>query len=103
MTLGDLETIGRENLPIIILLVNDSAYGNIRQEELYKMGENRYTGVDFPDIDYLEVAKVLGVDGCIVRKAEEIPDAFKAARESGKPYMVEVKLDGSYSVWPEAF
>lgn len=103
MTLGDLETIGREKLPIIILLVNDSAYGNIRQEELYKMGENRYTGVDFPDIDYLEVAKVLGVDGCIVRKAEEIPDAFKAARESGKPYMVEVKLDGSYSVWPEAF
>ena len=103
MTLGELETIGREKLPIIILLVNDSAYGNIRQEELYKMGVNRYTGVDFPDIDYLNVAKALGVDGCIVRKASEIPAAFARARNSGKPFMVEVKLDGSYTVWPEAF
>ena len=33
MTLGDLETIAREGLPIIVLLVNDSAYGNIKQEE----------------------------------------------------------------------
>lgn len=103
MTLGELETIGREKLPVIILLVNDSAYGNIRQEELYKMGGNRYTGVDFPDIDYLDVARALGVDGCIVRKASEIPAAFESARSSGKPFMIEVKLDGSYTVWPEAF
>lgn len=103
MQLGDLETIGREKLPIIILLVNDSAYGNIRQEELYLMGENRYTGVDFPKIDYVDVAKALGVDGCIVTRASEVPGAFDQARNSGKPFMVEVKLDGSYSVWPEAF
>ena len=75
-----------KKLPIIILLVNDSAYGNIRQEELYKMGVNRYTGVDFPDIDYLNVAKALGVDGCIVRKASEIPAAFARARNSGKTF-----------------
>ncbi len=102
MTLGDLETIGREGLPIIVLLVNDSAYGNIKQEELFKMGEGRYTGVDFPDIDYVKVAEVLGLDGMVIRKASELKDAFAAARASGKPYMIEVKLDGNFTVWPEA-
>lgn len=103
MTLGDLETIGREQLGIIILLFNDNAFGNIKQEELYKMGEGRYTGVDFLGCDYVDVAKVFGIEGSIVRKAAELPDAFEAARKCGKPYMIEVKLDGSYSVWPEAF
>ena len=102
MTLGELETIGREGLPIIILLVNDSAYGNIKQEELFKMGEGRYTGVQFADIDYIKIGEVLGVDGTIVRKASELKTAFDTARRSGKPHMIEVKLDGSFTVWPEA-
>lgn len=102
MTLGELETISREELPIIVLLVNDSAYGNIKQEERYKMGEDRYIGVDFPDIDYVKIAEAFGFDGNIVRRARELPAAFEAARKSKKPYMIEVKLDGAYTVWPEA-
>ena len=102
MSLGELETIGREGLPIIIILENDSAYGNIKQEELFKMGENRYIGVDFKDYNYIDVAKVFNIDGCIVTKASQIGDAIIAARKANKPYMIEVKLDGSYTVWPEA-
>ncbi|HHV11495.1 MAG TPA: thiamine pyrophosphate-binding protein [Clostridiales bacterium] len=102
MSLGDLETIGREELPIIVIVLNDSAYGNIRQEELYKMGNNRYIGVDFKDYDYLNVAKEFGFEGMIVTKASQIKEAMEAARQSGRPYMIEVKLDGSFTVWPEA-
>lgn len=102
MTLGDLETISREKLNIIVVLVNDSAFGNIKQEELYKMGEGRYTGVDFPDIDYARIAEVFGFDTCIVHKATEIHEAFEKARKTSKPFMIEIKLDGKYTVWPEA-
>ena len=45
MTLGELESIAREKLAVTVLLVNDSAFGNIKQEELFKMGEGRYIGV----------------------------------------------------------
>lgn len=103
MTMGDLETASRENLNIILLLVNDCAFGNIKQEELFKAGEPRYIGVEFPDIDYVKVAKDLGWEGTIVKKASELPNAFAEARKSNRPFMIEVKLDGSYSVWPEAF
>ena len=102
MTLGELESIAREKLAVTVLLVNDSAFGNIKQEELFKMGEGRYIGVEFPDYDYLSVAKAFGFDGCIVTKASQIPAAMEAARKSGGPYMIEVKLDGSFTVWPEA-
>lgn len=103
MTLAELETAAREKLPVIMVVVNDDAYGNIRQEELFKTGKPRYIGVDFMEVDYVDVAKALGCDGIIVRKAEELPLAFEKARASEKPYMIEVKLDGSFTVWPEAF
>ncbi|MBE6906972.1 MAG: thiamine pyrophosphate-binding protein [Ruminococcaceae bacterium] len=103
MTMGDLETAAREKLPIIILLVNDNAYGNIKQEELFKTGKERYTGVEFTDRDYVDAAKSLGCDGTIVRKATELTVAFEKARASECPFLIEVKLDGSYSVWPECF
>ena len=102
MTLGELESIAREKLADTVLLVNDSAFGNIKQEELFKMGEGRYIGVEFPDYDYLSIAKAFGFDGCIVTKASQIPAAMEAARRSDGPYMIEVKLDGSFTVWPEA-
>lgn len=103
MTLAELETMAREKLLVIILVVNDDAYGNIRQEELFKAGKPRYIGVDFTNVDYVNVAKALGCDGTIVRTARELPDAFEKARKSNCPYMIEVKLDGSFTVWPEAF
>ena len=103
MTMGDLETAAREELPIIVLLVNDNAYGNIKQEELFKTGEERYIGVEFTERDYVDTAKSLGCDGVIVRKATELAAAFEKARAGKGPFMIEVKLDGSYTVWPECF
>lgn len=103
MTLGELETISREKLHVIVILVNDDAYGNIKQEEKFKTGTENYIGVEFPSIDYVKVAEALGYNGTIVRKASEIPQAMEAARASDKPFMVEVKLDGSYTVWPSCF
>ncbi len=103
MTLGELETISREKLHVIVILVNDDAYGNIKQEEKFKTGTENYIGVEFPSIDYVRVAEALGYNGTIVRKASEIPQAMEAARASDKPFMIEVKLDGSYTVWPSCF
>ena len=103
MTLGELETISREKLHVIVILVNDDAYGNIKQEEKFKTGTENYIGVEFPSIDYVKVAEALGYNGAIVRKASEIPQAMEAARASDKPFMIEVKLDGSYTVWPSCF
>ena len=103
MTLGELETMSREKLHIIVLLVNDNAFGNIKQEEKFKTGTENYTGVEFPEINYVDAAKALGVDGTVVTKAEQLPVAMAQARNARGPFMIEVKLDGSYTVWPSCF
>lgn len=103
MTLGELETMSREKLNIIVLLVNDSAFGNIKQEEKFKTGTENYIGVEFSDIDYVNVAKALGFGGTIVHKAAELPAAMEMARSHEGPFVIEVKLDGSYTVWPSCF
>ncbi len=103
MTLGDLDTVARFGKKLIIIVFNDNAYGNIKQEELFKFGEGHYTGVDLSDINYAEVAKKMGMDGETISKAAELKNAFENARKEERPYMIEVVFDGSYTIWPEAF
>lgn len=104
MTLGDLESIGRFTSNVIVVVLNDHAYGNIKQEELFKFGEGHYTGVDLPKhIEYAQVAKALGMGGETIHAAKDIPTAFANARAYNGSYMIEIDFDGSYTIWPEAF
>ena len=104
MTMADIETAARCNLPIFIFLMNDTAFGNIRQEEKYLFGD-RYNGVEFSDVDYVELAKAMGCEAQRINKASELKDAILAARESKsqKPRLFDIRINGDISVWPEAF
>src|SRR5699024_5570960 len=57
MTLGELETIVREKIPACMVIFNDCAYGNIRQEQDHLFGEGRHIGVNFTDTDFAAVAE----------------------------------------------
>ena len=105
MTLGDLETVAKySSKNHIIVVLNDHAYGNIKQEIEFKFGKNMEYGVDLKeDVHYSEVAKAFGIGTCVVEKAEDIPAAFEKAREFNGPFMIEIEFDGSYNIWPEAF
>lgn len=104
MTLGDLETVARFTRHMTVVVLNDHAYGNIKQEELFKFGEGHYYGVDlYRPADYAAVAKAFGLGAEKVSSAEEIVDAIKRARAHDGSYLIEVEFDGSYSIWPEAF
>lgn len=52
---------GQANVTVLVL--NDRAYRNIKQKQLWKWGAPRYIGVDFTDAHYAEVARGLGCDG----------------------------------------
>ena len=103
MELGELETLSRLGLKVIILLLNDAAYGNIKQEEIHKFGPGRCSGVDLSRMDYSAVARAMGCAGLSVSRACELPAALARARETDGPVLINVAFDGSYSVWPEAF
>jgi thiamine pyrophosphate-dependent acetolactate synthase large subunit-like protein len=98
MTVGDLETLVREQLPVCVVVMNDSGYGNIRQEQLMKFGD-RTIGVDFGDVNFATVASGFGVDGRRVTSAAELTEAVRDVLASGRPGLVDAVIDPKVSVW----
>ncbi|XUY25922.1 thiamine pyrophosphate-binding protein [Agrobacterium sp. rho-8.1] len=85
-------TAVRYGLPIITVLVNNGTYGTIRmhQEREYP---GRVSGTDLVNPDFVAFAKAYGGHGELVEKTEDFGPAYERARASGKPAIIEVKLD----------
>jgi acetolactate synthase-1/2/3 large subunit len=88
----EFATAIRYNLPIITLVINNSMYGTIRmhQEREYP---GRVSATDLTNPDFAALAKAYGGHGETVEKTEDFAPAFLRARASGKPAIIEIKLD----------
>ncbi|RWR13637.1 thiamine pyrophosphate-binding protein [Siminovitchia fortis] len=92
MTMVELETAVRSNLPVIAIVVNNNMYGTIRAHQ-EKHFPNRVMATPLTNPDFAAVARQFGCDGETVRKNEEFKPAFKRALQSGKPFVIEIKTD----------
>ena len=92
MTGQELATAVQYNANIIVLVGNNSMYGTIRlhQERDYP---GRISGTDLVNPDFAEYARAFGAHGEIVEKTEDFAPAFKAAVKSGKPAVIEIRID----------
>jgi acetolactate synthase-1/2/3 large subunit len=98
MTMGELETVVRESLAVCIVIMNDLAYGNIRQEELVYYGD-RLIGVDFVDVDYAAVARGFGMTGERAESGDQLVGAIQAVLASGRPGLIDARIDPSVNAW----
>jgi acetolactate synthase I/II/III large subunit len=98
MTLGELETIAREELALCIVVMNDRSYGNIRQEQIVHYG-GRTIGVDFSDVDYAAIARASGLAGVRVDDARALSKAIQEALSRPKPTLVEAMIDRDVNAW----
>lgn len=88
----EFATAVRYDLPIITVVVNNGIYGTIRmhQEREYP---GRVSATDLTNPDFAALAVAYGGHGETVEKTEDFAPAFLRARASGKPAIIEVKLD----------
>lgn len=88
----EFATAVQYGLPIITVVVNNGTYGTIRmhQERDYP---NRVSGTDLTNPDFAAYARAFGGHGETVEATEDFAQAFERARASGKPAIIEVKLD----------
>lgn len=85
-------TAVRYGLPIITVLVNNGIYGTIRMHQEREF-PNRVSATDLVNPDFVAYAKAFGGHGELVEKTEDFAPAFERARASGKPAIIEVRLD----------
>ncbi|MFX1390402.1 MAG: thiamine pyrophosphate-binding protein [Promethearchaeota archaeon] len=87
----ELETAIRLNLPIIVVIANNCAWGMIKSNQK-KSFNKRYCDVDLPPTDYSEIARGFGCYGEKIEKPEDIKPALQRAIESKKPAVLDVSI-----------
>lgn len=88
-TSGELETLVRLNVPLLMVVVNNSSYGWIKAGQ--KTGfDKRYYSVDFTRTDHAKVAAAYGVKSWSVSDPARLRTALSAAARHGGPALVDV-------------
>ncbi len=92
MTGQELATAVQEELPIVVLVVNNGMYGTIRmhQERRYP---GRVVGTDLRNPDFAAYARAFGAHGALVERTEDFPGAFEEALACGRPALLELRVD----------
>ena len=91
MLLGELVTVATYDLPVTIVVFNNSTLGMVKLEMLVD-GMPDY-GVDVPAVDYAAVATALGIWSRRVDKPVDVEQAFRDAFDHDGPALVDVVTD----------
>ena len=88
----ELAAAVQEELPIIVLVVNNGMYGTIRmhQERLFP---GRVVGTDLVNPDFAAWALAFGAYGETVLRSEDFADAFERAVAQPRPSLLELRVD----------
>jgi acetolactate synthase-1/2/3 large subunit len=92
MTGQDFATAVQYELPFIVLISDNGLYGTIRmhQEREYP---GRVVATTLRNPDFAAYAQAFGGFGIKVEKTADFPAAFAAAKKSGKPSIIQLKID----------
>jgi acetolactate synthase-1/2/3 large subunit len=92
MSAAELATAARYGLDVVVLVVNNGMYGTIRmhQERLYP---GRVVGTELLNPDFADFARSFGCHGETVERTEDVEDAFERALASGRPAVVDLRVD----------
>ncbi|MHA2328810.1 MAG: thiamine pyrophosphate-dependent enzyme, partial [Candidatus Hodarchaeales archaeon] len=98
----DLETARRLKLPIVIVVLNDRAYGMIKagQDIAYN---KRYIGVDLFDVRYDKLAESMDCFGKRVTEPGEIKTALEEADRAEVPAVLDIIIDREVNMKPPDF
>jgi acetolactate synthase-1/2/3 large subunit len=92
MTGQEFATAVQYQLPVITILFDNGMYGTIRAHQERNYPE-RVIATALTNPNFADYARAFGGFGVTVESTADFPAAFKAARESGKPSIIHLKVD----------
>jgi acetolactate synthase-1/2/3 large subunit len=92
MTGQEFATAVQYDLPIIVIVIDNSMYGTIRMHQEREYPE-RVVATALRNPDFAAYARAFGGFGATVRTTADFAAAFAAARESGKPAILHLHVD----------
>jgi len=92
VNVGEMATAIQENLPIVIILFDDSGYGVLRgiQSAIY----GQPVAVDLVSPDFVKLGEAMGFESSQVGSPVEFLTEFEAAIAGGKASLIVVDMKG---------
>jgi thiamine pyrophosphate-dependent acetolactate synthase large subunit-like protein len=91
MAAGEIETVGRLGLPMLVVVYNDAAYG----AEVHHFGPvgEPLDIVTFPDTDIAALGRAVGTEGVTVRRVEDLAAVERWITDRRRPLVVDAKVE----------
>src|SRR5882757_959251 len=93
MTMGELETVVREDLPLVVVLMNDCAYG--AELHFLKMRDLPVAKSVFPDVDYAPMAEAFGFQAATIRTLDDLQKVAPLLARPDRPVFLDCKLNAA--------
>ena len=93
MTMSELETTAREGIPLVIVLMNDGAYG--AELHYLKMRDMPVSKAVFADIDFAPIAEAFGFEAHTVRTLDELQNLAATLQNPQGPILLDCKINAS--------
>jgi acetolactate synthase-1/2/3 large subunit len=98
-TIGELATQRQHNLPVVSVVFNDQAFGNVlrTQQEAF---DGRLIASELVNPDFVALACSFGIDSERVASPEALGGALGSAVKARRPALIEVSVGPMPNVWP---
>ncbi len=101
-TIQGLWTAAHEKLPVVFVIINNSSYRILKQRanamQQFAAQTDLYVGMelDNPRIDYVSVARGLGIEARHARTTADVRELLAAALLANQPMLIDVEMDRGF-------
>jgi acetolactate synthase-1/2/3 large subunit len=88
----ELATAAQENIGLITIIMNNSAFGNVRRD-MRRIYKRPPIGSELKNPDFKALSEAFGIKAYTVEDPGGLKDALKTAIKDGGPTVIEVKVD----------
>ncbi len=93
----ELATMAQQKLPVVAIVFNDNAYGNVKRSQETRFG-GRYIASDLYNPDMIKLADAFGIAGRRATDAQQLRHELRAALAADEPTLIEVPVGRMESI-----
>ena len=87
----ELSTMAKFNIPLVAVVFDDGAFGNVRRMQQIRMDEHTI-GTELQSPDWLKMADSFGVTATRATTPDALRSALRSAFDSNAPHLIEVPM-----------
>jgi acetolactate synthase-1/2/3 large subunit len=95
--IGDLATAHQHNIPLISIVFDDGAYGNVRWIQATRYGA-RHIGSDLVNPDFVKLAESFNIAGRRAETPEQLREAIREGFDLNAPMVIDYPTDAMPAV-----